>query len=122
MVEPNPNCALVRNGAQTFYIHMTDSPIGGVLDVTYVDFRPPPFGYVNRVFVPPGLRGKGMGSHLFDQLALMADTNGITLYIDPTGNYGSDVPRLTRFFERFGFVVVKDAKRGYMCRLPKPGG
>ena len=73
--------------------------------------------YVNRVFVPAKMRGSGVATRLFTRLTEDADKDSITLYIDPTTNYGSDLERLTALFARFGFVKG-DYEYGSMRRLP----
>jgi GNAT superfamily N-acetyltransferase len=74
--------------------------------------------YVNRVFVPQKMRGHGVATRLFTRLTEDADKDSITLYIDPTTNYGSDIKRLTALFARFGFVKG-DYEHGSMCRRPR---
>ena len=91
-----------------------------VVDVS--DFMVEPFygWYVNRLLVPEGFRNQGVGTLLMERLCARVDGLNITLYIHPSAGYGSDLDRLTRFYERFGFRTY--SYDGLMRRLPHSGG
>ena len=72
-----------------------------------------PSFYVNRIIVPEFMRGKAIGTELMQTLANIADDRRYNLYIDPTANYGSNVPRLIEFFARFGFVATTGPDTGF---------
>jgi len=74
--------------------------------------------YISRIFVPYHYRCKGYGTKLMETTCGNADKNGQTLYVHPTANYGSNVKRLIKFFEKFGFKQVVNAREPYMVRMP----
>ena len=51
----------------------------------------------------PGLGTKGM-----NELISFADKNNLPTWLLASSNYGSDLDRLVKFYERFGFVYVGD--------------
>lgn len=51
----------------------------------------------------PGLGTKGM-----KELISFADKHNLPTWLLASSNYGSDLDRLIRFYERFGFVYVRD--------------
>lgn len=63
--------------------------------------------YINRINVPDGFRNHKTGTTLMRQVCKDADAEGVTLFVHPTTNYGSDLPRLQKFFRRFDFYPVE---------------
>jgi predicted GNAT family N-acyltransferase len=59
--------------------------------------------YLNRIVVPVGYRENGVGTSMMELLVQKLGERGLHCTVHPTGNYNSDVERLTRFFMRFGF-------------------
>jgi len=51
----------------------------------------------------PGLGTKGM-----NELISFADKNNLPTWLLASSNYGSDLDRLVKFYEKFGFVYVGD--------------
>jgi hypothetical protein len=69
-------------------------------------------------------RGMGYGTAFMTQLCAAADANGWTTALTPDGYRGSSVPRLIKFYRRFGFVPNKGRKKDFtiseaMYRIPQ---
>jgi len=90
-------------------ISITESPRGLVL---------------NRIELPRGKRGQGVGTNIMSDLMTEADARGATVALSPSGDFGGSVPRLKEFYSRFGFLPNKGRTADYgisesMYRLPK---
>jgi GNAT superfamily N-acetyltransferase len=71
---------------------------------------------VNRIVVPEGERGGGLGTDAMNRLMRYADETGQTVALTPSGDFGGSVPRLRRFYEGFGFQNNKGSNRVYETR------
>ncbi len=61
--------------------------------------------FVGNLNVPEGERGSGVGTAVMQSLVDAADRQGVTLFLAPAGEPGSDYAnRLVQFYGRFGFV------------------
>ena len=92
-------------------ISITESPTRGII--------------LNRIELPKGERGKGVGSRFMADLTAEADARGATISLSPSGDFGGSVHRLKDFYSRFGFVQNKGKNANYelsesMYRLPAP--
>jgi GNAT superfamily N-acetyltransferase len=79
---------------------------------------------LNKIVVPASERGKGTGTAVMQRLAKEADTRGLTMALDPSGDFGGSPNRLREFYGRFGFTPNKGKGRDFeisqdMYRLPQ---
>ena len=70
---------------------------------------------LDRLIVPSGSRGHGLGSALMRDLVAYADRYGKQIRLTPSGAYGGVPRRLARFYARFGFVPNEGAQRDPAC-------
>ena len=64
---------------------------------------------LDKIVVPGGMRGVGIGSEVLTKIAEKADELGIRVFLTPSKSYGAtSVGRLKRFYKRFGFKDVTD--------------
>ncbi len=87
---------------------------------------------LDKLIVPGGCRGRGLGSALMRDLLAYADRQGKQVRLTPSGAYGGAPRRLRRFYARFGFVRNEGAQRDPACgesmyrnprgRPPRHGG
>lgn len=77
----------------------------------------PPVFWFNCLLAARGYEGKGDGSLIMDTLASLLDEHGITLIngVNPYG--GLDRKKLTKFYEKYGFILVE---KTVMVREPRP--
>jgi GNAT superfamily N-acetyltransferase len=62
-------------------------------------------GYtVSRVVVPEGARSQGLGTQIMREITDIADSQGATVALTPSGDFGGNVGRLRDFYSRLGFV------------------
>lgn len=62
-----------------------------------------PVVVVDSIVVPKVERNKGTGSAIMEQVVAFADREGIQAALTPSSDFGGSVPRLRRFYSRFGF-------------------
>jgi GNAT superfamily N-acetyltransferase len=68
---------------------------------------------LSRVVVDKKKRGEGQGSKFMNDLIAHADERGHTLALTPSSDFGGSVPRLHRFYGRYGFVPNKGKHKDY---------
>jgi len=56
--------------------------------------------------VPEELRGKGIASKVMKDITELADYHNITLTVNPSDEFGSDLNRLKQFYGKFDFVPL----------------
>lgn len=83
-----------------------------------VDLHPkraqPDVLYLSKIAVPEGMRGQGLGTKAMQDMVKMADTEGKTITLSPSTEYGAtSVSRLKDFYKRFGFVENKGRNKDY---------
>ena len=71
---------------------------------------------LDKLIVPGGSRGRGLGSAVMRDLAAYADCHRKQLRLTPSAAYGGLPRRLARFYARFGFVPNEGAARDPACR------
>lgn len=81
---------------------------------------------INKIVVPKSGRGAGVGSAIMDDLTRLSNEAGVKLQLSPSGDFGGSVPRLKKFYKRFGFVENKGRNRDFssqeqMYRVPNGG-
>ncbi|XKH58435.1 GNAT family N-acetyltransferase (plasmid) [Citricoccus nitrophenolicus] len=78
----------------------------------------PDQGYVqlNVIELPKGQRGQGTGTAMMNDLLEHADAHGWDLSLTPSADFGGSVPRLKKFYARFGFVENKGRNRDFTTR------
>ena len=70
---------------------------------------------LDKLIVPAGCRGRGVGSAVMRDLVAYADRQGKQVRLTPSGAFGGVPRRLTRFYARFGFVANEGARRDPAC-------
>ena len=70
---------------------------------------------LDKLIVPGGSRGRGLGSALMRDLVAYADRHGKQVRLTPSGAYGGAPRRLVRFYARFGFVPNEGRQRDPAC-------
>lgn len=68
---------------------------------------------LSRIEVPKELRGQGVATQIMEELIMEADNNNWPLALTPAKDFGSSVPRLKKFYARFGFVENKGRNKDY---------
>ena len=68
---------------------------------------------LSKVVVNKKERGEGAGSKFMQDLIAEADQRGHKLALPPSNDFGGQVPRLHRFYQRFGFVQNKGKNKDY---------
>jgi GNAT superfamily N-acetyltransferase len=71
---------------------------------------------LEKLIVPAGVRGRGLGSAVMRDLIAYADMYGKRIRLTPSGAFGSSPRRLAKFYSRFGFVRNAGARRDPACR------
>lgn len=67
---------------------------------------------LDRIEVPQGERGQGLGAKAMQRLVKMADERGVQLALSPSVDFGATSKRrLEGFYKRFGFVPNKGKNR-----------
>lgn len=69
-------------------------------------------------------QSKGVGSKIMTELVEYADSVDKMIVLTPSKDFGGTVPRLIKFYKRFGFVENKSKNKDYeitetMYRMPK---
>ena len=80
--------------------------------------------YLTLIKVPEELKGKGIATQFMKDLIEWADKSGLIITLSPTNTMGSDIERLKKFYERFGFVKnrkngLTEKYAGAMIRFPE---
>jgi GNAT superfamily N-acetyltransferase len=70
---------------------------------------------LDRLIVPSGSRGRGVGSAVMRDLVAYADRHGKQVRVTPSGAFGGAPRRLAGFYARFGFVPNEGAQRDPAC-------
>ncbi len=70
---------------------------------------------LERLIVPDGRRGRGVGSAVMRDLVAYADRCGKQVRVTPSGAFGGSPRRLASFYARFGFVPNEGARRDPDC-------
>lgn len=68
---------------------------------------------LNRIVVPDGRRGEGLGTAAMQELVDLADRLGKHVALTPTSDFGGNKGRLRAFYKRFGFVENKGRNRAF---------
>lgn len=63
--------------------------------------------YLDTVRVKKELQRQGTGTKVMNRLIELADEHGAMIALSPSGDFGASVPRLKRFYKRFGFIPNK---------------
>lgn len=74
---------------------------------------------LGRISVPPNQRGKGIGSKVMRDLTEWADANGYMITLVASDVYGSDLDRLIKFYERFGFEIEPSSNKRYGATMSR---
>lgn len=70
---------------------------------------------LEKLIVPAGIRGRGLGSAVMRDVVAYADRHGKQVRLTPSGAFGGSPRRLARFYARFGFVSNKGPTRDPAC-------
>jgi GNAT superfamily N-acetyltransferase len=71
---------------------------------------------LDKLIVPDGSRGRGLGSAVMRDLIAYADRHRKQVRLTPSGAYGGRPRRLAGVYARFGFVANADTLRDPACR------
>ena len=64
---------------------------------------------LDKIIVPAGQRGVGIGSEILTKIGKYADKEGKSVYLTPSRSYGgTSLRRLMTFYKRFGFKMNDD--------------
>lgn len=82
---------------------------------------------LSKIVVPREQRGEGIGTAFMQDLSAMADKDGVTLALSPSGDFGGSVGRLNQFYRSHGFVPNKGKYKDFsisetMLRPARNGG
>ena len=75
------------------------------------------------IVVPKDKRGQGLGSKVMKEIISWADQNDIIISLTPSGDLGSSVSRLKKFYSGLGFKLNKGRNKDFrtqntMIRYP----
>ena len=85
-------------------------------DPKWGDEYEPHIVQIESIFVPKEKRGQGIATDVFFELVRWADGNGYILALDPSSDFGSSVPKLRKFYSKFGFVRNLGRKKDHRTR------
>lgn len=107
---------------KTSYYHQEDNRLA-VIDL--IDYSAlvssqfpncPPVFLVSRVNTPPAIRGRHIARKLLTRMAEDADHTKSVLILEPRPYPDTNMERLVRLYEKFGFQTQRD---GTMLRMPQ---
>jgi GNAT superfamily N-acetyltransferase len=80
---------------------------------------------VDKVIVPPEMRGKGIGTQFMRDVLDYADANGKVTALTPDASFGGNVRKLQQWYRSLGFEPNKGRSRDFsisqtMVRPPSP--
>lgn len=81
-----------------------------------LDLHRDPSGYVVLPRIRVTDQRQGIGTAVMQRIIEAADANGDALALTPTAEWGSSLPRLIRFYRRFGFVPNKGRAKDFATR------
>ena len=73
--------------------------------------------YLHKISVNTDKQGFGIAKSVLQTLCTFADWKEITIKLQPTNNFGSNLDRLIEFYYSFGFTW--DSEQDEMIRIPK---
>ncbi len=73
--------------------------------------------FLDLIMVDENKRRRGYGTQVMNRIVDYADRNRMYIYLTPSGDYGSNVRRLKKFYKRFSFKKTKNRMFG-MVREP----
>jgi len=83
-------------------------------DVTLDVFEKENVLSLDRIIVPEGKRGEGIGSSVMQDLIDYADKNNLKIILTPSKDFGAtSVTRLKKFYKQFGFIDNKGKNRDF---------
>lgn len=78
---------------------------------------------LSAIVVPKGQRESGVGTAVMKEIVREADTQGWTVTLTPSSDFGGSKSRLESFYRQFGFVPNKGRNKDFTTRatmLRKP--
>lgn len=81
---------------------------------------------ISRIAVPPQRRGEGRATRAMREILELADARGYVVTLTPSGDFGANKARLTRWYRSLGFTSNLGRRRDFrygesMIRRPKGG-
>jgi GNAT superfamily N-acetyltransferase len=73
---------------------------------------------LNVILIKKFSRNKGWGSLILKDIVQLADLYNVRIKLYCTNLYGADLQRLYEFYQRHGFVLIKDNNDGHMIYFP----
>lgn len=72
---------------------------------------------VSEIRLPKDKQGQGFGTQAMQRLVDYADSIGKRVVLSPSKDFGaSSLPRLQKFYKKFGFILNKGSHRDYSIR------
>lgn len=65
--------------------------------------------FIRHLIVPDDQRCLGIGSSILNQFIYHADHQNLLIFLIPSDSFGSDLQRLIRWYQKFGFIPISDA-------------
>jgi len=78
---------------------------------------------INKIIVPQADRGKGVGGKILIGIIHKANRKNKTIALTPSKDFGGSLPRLKKFYKKYGFIENKGKNKDYeisesMYKLP----
>jgi GNAT superfamily N-acetyltransferase len=74
---------------------------------------------LNCIQIKASQRSKGYGSAVMSEILQLADNHNVRIRLYATDLFGAELRRLIGFYEKHGFVLIKNDNDGHMMYYPK---
>ena len=74
---------------------------------------------INCIQIKKSQRSKGYGSAVMSEIVQLADNHNVRIRLYATDIFGAELKRLYGFYEKHGFVLIKNDNDGHMIYYPK---
>jgi GNAT superfamily N-acetyltransferase len=88
-----------------------DMPVGHILTIHTLQDNSLVLGLI---YIPQQYRNRGYATRLMDGLCHYFDEQDIVVYLDPTDLFGSNMRRLTHWYQQYGFRINTNPQREYL--------
>jgi GNAT superfamily N-acetyltransferase len=73
---------------------------------------------LNVIRIKKSKMNTGIGTAVMSDIIRFADNHNVRIKLWVTNLWGADIKRLYKFYERFGFVLIKNDNDGHMIYYP----